>query len=187
MDKDEIEFAVGARTSLSQQISLLSKGFTQDVTGEKSKPSIFNHFWKKCHWVPYSSRWAKSPICRGAQQGRLRSRGRKWWAGCQKSLSLEPAGFWPEGWFGCPLHWAMCLAELLLWAVQLRHSENETISDVEIIEDYSGKHMGLQCFFFLNIREYMFNTLISNGLIYCSLKSMRLDPSAPTSFKPSPD
>lgn len=45
MDKDEIEFAVGARTSFSQQISLLSKGFTQEVTGEKSKPSRFNHLF----------------------------------------------------------------------------------------------------------------------------------------------
>lgn len=49
------------------------------------------------------------------------------------------------------------------------------------------KHLGLQCSFFLNIIEYIFNILISKGLIYCLFNSMGVVPSAPVSFELNPD
>jgi len=42
-------------------------------------------------------------------------------------------------------------------------------------------------YFFLSITEYIFNILISKGLIYCSFKSMGMVPSALVSFELSPE
>lgn len=47
--------------------------------------------------------------------------------------------------------------------------------------------LGMAMNFFLNIVEYIFNILISKGLICCSFKSKGVVPSAPASFELSPD
>lgn len=170
---------------------LSSKGFTQEVTGEKSKPSRFNHLFGRLKEMSPGALIAPSgqtlPLAEVHSQTESEAEDGN---GGQVARSLPPwsqQGFDLKGDSGAtctePRAWQSCCFELYNRDI-LKMRQFQILKSQKIIV---GSTWECNAFFFLNIREYMFNTLISKGLIYCSLKSMRLDPSAPTSFKLSPD
>lgn len=134
-------------THLQIKISSLSMDFTQGIVGGKKQTKILPSLWssERSYTGHPIVLVGNLPITTSVERGRPRKHMKETVDRLAEMSSLT----WSlthsllQGPFRCHLHSTMCLVELQ------RHFENETVSDLKIIEGYTVKHLGLQCILFL--------------------------------------